>query len=357
VPDASHPQSGSRTAQKRFPATHSLLSPDALARHVEGAYDIGAVRSCSLLQHNLNDTYQVDGEFGRYILRVSQARRVIGRGWRTREEILFELDVLRHLASKGVPVAAPVARRDGTTICEVHAPEGLRQLVLFTYARGEPVSPSKQTEALARCYGQAVAALHTATDDFTSVHPRFALDLDFLLEQPLSLLEPYLAQRPADWHELRTLATALAGRLARLREHGLGRGVCHGDAQGGNAHMAADGTITFFDFDLCALGWRAYDVAVFCWGAALGRVRLGWDEQTVRRLCVAYLSGYEERRPLSPAEHEAIASLVLVRHSWYLGLEAGHWDTWGITDARRDAFFDRELAFVRAWAAEHDLLS
>jgi Ser/Thr protein kinase RdoA (MazF antagonist) len=357
VPDAARSDAHPLTAAQFFPVTHSLLSADALGRHVQAAYAIGAVRACVPLQHNLNDTYLVDATTGRYVLRVSQAERAIGYSWRTREDLLFELDVLQHLSRKGVPVATPLVQRDGACASAVQAPEGIRHLVLFTYAPGEPLTPPKQTEPLARGYGGAVAALHAATEDFSSPHPRFALDLDFLLAKPLDVVQPYLAHRPADWRSLCALGTAVTERLAPLQARGLARGVCHGDAQGGNAHRTPDGTITLFDFDVCGIGWHAYDIAVFCWGAALGRVRLGWDAQTVDRLCVAYLSGYQERRPLGLADREAIAPCVLLRQFWYLGMEAGNWETWGIGEARREAFFDRELRFMHEWATEHHLLS
>jgi Ser/Thr protein kinase RdoA (MazF antagonist) len=336
--------------------THSLLSPDALGRHVQAAYAIGEVRACTLLQHNLNDTYVVDATTGHYVLRASQAERASGYSRRTREDILFELDVLQHLSRKGVPVAAPLAQRDGAYVSAVQAAEGGRHLALFTYAPGEPVTPPTQTEPLARGYGAAMAALHVATDDFASTHSRFALDVDFLLARPLQVVEPYLAHRPDDWRSLRALGAAAAERMASLQACGLDCGVCHGDAQGGNAHVTPDGTITFFDFDVCGTGWRAYDIAVFFWGAALGRQRLGWDASTVDRLCAAYLSGYQQRRTLGPADREAIAPCVLLRQCWYLGLEAGNWDSWGISEARRGAFFDRELTFMREWAAEHQLV-
>lgn len=346
---------GPPPAAELFPVTHSVLSAEALGRYIERAYAIGEVGVCALLQHNLNDTYLVEAASGPYILRVSQAQRPNGLSWRSSEDVLFELDVLRHLARKSIPVATPLTNRDGTDVLRVQAPEGVRHLVLFTYAPGEPVSAPKQTEPLARRYGQAVGALHNATDDFESLHDRFALDVDFLLETPLTTLQPLLRHRPADWTYLRALGVGLAERLLRLQDRGLDTGVCHGDAQGGNACMATDGTLTFFDFDVCGKGWRAYDIAVFFWGAELGRVRLGWDKRTSDQLCAAYINGYQERRALRPVDHEAIAPLVHLRHYWYLGLEAANWDTWGISGAGRDAFFDRELAFMRQWSTDHPI--
>ncbi|HEV8194174.1 MAG TPA: phosphotransferase, partial [Ktedonobacterales bacterium] len=273
------------------------------------AYAIGEVRGCALLQHNLNDTYVVDTATGRYVLRVLQAKRPNRWSWRTREDMLFELDVLHHQSRGGIHVAAPLAQRDGAYISAVRAPEGDRHLVLFTYAQGEPLTPPRQTEPRARSYGSAVADLHTATDDFSSVHPRFALDLDLLLAKPLDVLHAYLAHRPADWHCLRKLGTALTARLAALQAQtlGLDSGLCHGDAHGGNAHMTPDGTITYFDFDVCGIGWRAYDIAVFFWGTALGRVRLGWDAQTVE-----WLSGVASSRSRRPRGDRAACPLPAV---------------------------------------------
>ena len=202
----------------------------------------------------------------------------------------------------------------------------------YRFGSGDPILArlyNKSTERRAR-HDEGYFALLAASDDFASSHPRFALDLDFLLTQPLTIIAPLLADRPADWRYVRSLATALTEQLDQLQASELDWGLCHGDAQGGNAHLAPDGTLTFFDFDVCGFGWRVYDIAVFCWGAALGKARLGWDAQTVDRLRAAYLSGYEAVRPLRPMEHEAIDALVLLRQYWYLGLEGGHRDSWGV---------------------------
>jgi Ser/Thr protein kinase RdoA (MazF antagonist) len=339
-----------------FPVIHSLLSAEALGRFVQAEYDIGLVSSCVLLQHNLNDTYLIEATVGRYVLRVSQARRASGLSSRTREDILFELDVLAYLFERGVAVATPLWRKDGSRVSSVQAPEGTRYLVLFTYAPGDPLTPPRQTDSIAQRYGAALAALHTASEGFSCPHQRFALNLDYLLAKPLALIRPYLDKRPANLSYLSDLAAAVTERVAVLQSRGLDYGVCHGDAQGGNAHITEDGTITFFDFDVCGMGWRAYDIAVFFWGAALGHVRLGWDVQKVERLCAAYLSGYQARRPLGRVDEEAIAVCVVLRQFWYLGLEVGNWDTWGIGESQREQFFDRELRFMREWADEHRLL-
>jgi len=58
----------------------------------------------------------------------------------------------------------------------VPAPEGTRYLALFTEAPGPEISYDHETAVTAQHYGQAVAQMHYAMDDFTSPHARFHLD-------------------------------------------------------------------------------------------------------------------------------------------------------------------------------------
>jgi Ser/Thr protein kinase RdoA (MazF antagonist) len=86
-----------------FPIIHSTLSADALLAYAQQHYDIGKLTACLLLSPGLNDTYLLRGEGQQYILRVYRA------AWRTREDILYEMDMLLHLHYKGVPVAYPLS--------------------------------------------------------------------------------------------------------------------------------------------------------------------------------------------------------------------------------------------------------
>lgn len=67
-----------------IPVIHSIPSGEALISMVL-PYPIGKPHSCKLLKRGLNDTYLVETEQGKYILRLYR------RGWRTKEEIDFEL--------------------------------------------------------------------------------------------------------------------------------------------------------------------------------------------------------------------------------------------------------------------------
>ncbi len=258
------------TRDAYFPVVHSVPDPSALVSEVLVDYDIGQVIACNFLKYGLNDTYLVRTSDNSYILRVYRF------GWRSEADIHYELDLLGHLRSQGVPVSTPIAAREGDRLRGVYTPEGERTVVLFTYAPGQRFNLEADDQR--RAYGRAVAAIHHASDAFVSSHARFHLDVAHLIDQPLSRFLPFLAHRPNDQIYMQTLAEKLRTGIASMPTAELDFGFCHGDCHGGNAHIAPDNTIvTFFDFDCGGPGWRAYDLAVFRWGCALRENAYRWE--------------------------------------------------------------------------------
>ena len=227
-----------------FPVTHSTLSTRAITTDVLPSYGLGAIIDCRFLNRGLNDTYVFKTVHGdKFILRVYRT------GWRTLSDISYEIDVLNHLSSKGIPVSKPLSQKDGRFIQTLTAPEGKRHIVLFTYAAGQEPTYEKEAEGYAFNYGKTVAKIHNGVQDFNSKHARFSLDLNHLIEVPLKSIGPMLLHRAEDWKYLQQLADKIRYQFSKLPENALEQGFCHGDFHGGNAHFADDGSITFFDFD------------------------------------------------------------------------------------------------------------
>ena len=321
-----------------FPVTHSTLAIKALMTDVLPDYDIGIPLECRLLHLGLNDTYLVKTRDGQYILRVYR------EGWRSVSEILYELDVLLFLQRGNHSVSVPLSRKDGSLIHPVTAPEGIRYVVLFTYAPGKEPTYEADDEKEAYQYGQAVAKIHTATEKFQSLHQRFVIDLAHLLDGPVTSIQPFLTHRPADWQYVQTLAERLRNRVVGLPLETLEKGFCHGDVHGGNAHLAQDNTVTFFDFDCCGWGWRAYDIAVFRWGARL--------QEKEKELWSPFLRGYRGERHISESDLQATSYFVALRHFWLLGLHTSNGRDFG-DGWLNDRYFDRAIKFFRAWETEY----
>jgi Ser/Thr protein kinase RdoA (MazF antagonist) len=322
-----------------FPATYSTLSAEALVTKVLPDYGLGDVEGCRFYSGGFNDTYVVrlvDGST--YYLRVYRTR------WRSRADVGYELDALTHLHRKGVPVARPLPCRDGSLVRELLAPEGRRHAALFVEAKGEEPSYEQDPEDKAYHYGRAVAGLHNAVDDLNSPHQRFHIDLDHLIDTPLRNIEPVLGRRVADWAYVQRFAATVRQRIVDLPVKALEQGFCHGDLQGYHHRIADDGTMTFFDFDCCGYGFRAYDVAVFRWCGRLDEQEGVWWGP--------YLRGYGEVRPLGDLDVEAVPLFVCARHIWHMGMHTQNADDWGWGQLG-DAYFDRRLGWLRALEADY----
>lgn len=327
--DSTSPQTNS------FPVTHSILSPQALRSEVESDYDVGTPLVCQLISRGLNDTYLLKTADNRYILRVYRL------GWRSLSDILYELDLLVHLDWKGVPVSTPLSRKDGSLTRALLAPEGIRQMVLFTHAKGKPIS---WDEAHSYLHGHAVGEIHKAANDFVSPHPRFPLDLEHLLERPLKSIQPFLKHRLEDWEYLRRLADQLRERITQLAADGLAWGVCHGDLYPDNAYIAEDDTVTIFDFDCGGPSWWSYDLAVFRHEGKLAKK----DDS----IWAAFFKGYIERRDVNELDLKAIPVFVTARHVWLMGMRTSNAEHFGYGWID-EGYWDRLMKFLREWVVEH----
>ncbi len=316
-----------------FPVTYSVLSADALVGELAEWYDIGAPRSCALLQRGLNATYVVYSDRKRYVARAYGAGR-------SQADIAYELDLLVHLAANAVPVCVPIPDRQGSLVRPLAAPEGVRQLVLFSYAEGTPIS--WQTPEHCRKAGRLVAQFHDAADSFESDQARVPLDLDYLIGGSIEALHRVLDDRRAIREYLGRFATNLWEGAKRACARGLDWGVCHGDLAAGNIHAFED-RLTIFDFDLAAPGWRAYDLASVQWVALNHRDEEVWDE---------FIRGYTDQRALGAADLAAVPIFHAIRHLWSLGLEARCAPALGVWRLA-DEYLDAELSFFRECERTH----
>jgi Ser/Thr protein kinase RdoA (MazF antagonist) len=313
--------------QPPFPATASILSPQALSAVILPGFGIGAVSECRFYSGGFNHTYRVRTAAGStYYLRAYR------NTWRTLDDIRCELDVLDHLKEKGFPAASPVLYQDGLPYCAVEAAEGRRYLALFTDAPGHEVSYAHEPENVARRYGQAVAHMHNCLDDFNSPFPRFRLDLDYFTRHPLQFIEPFLSARPGNWQFVQRFAERLRERILALPAGALERGFCHGDLQGYHANVSEEGRLTFFDFDCGGFGFRAYDLAVFLWCCRL--------QEAVPARWEPFLQGYRETRPIQELDLQAAPLFACARYLWHVGVHTQNSPDWGIDFLNEEYFTD-----------------
>lgn len=305
--------------EENFPAVYSLVSSDTLRDFVNQNYDVGRVTRCKLLTKGLNDTYRVDTEENRFILRVYRT------AWRSQADICYELDALDFLFQNDVTVSAPLRSMSGKFHHAIIAPEGVRYIALFTYAKGAVPSLN---ESISYQYGKVVARIHNLTDNFNSPHQRFRLDFNHLLDEPMKLIQPTMLEHGGDVTYIESWVREIKNRVPIGLLNG---GFCHGDFHDWNVHWE-EGTLTIFDFDCCGLGYRAYDLAVFLWNLKTNykdKVQENWQ---------TFMDGYTEMRSLQVIDARSIPLFVAARRIWLAGVYLANEDVYGTAIINKDFF-------------------
>lgn len=324
-----------------FPVIHSVLDPIALLHEMTAHYDLGAPISASLIRSWMNEVYALQTSRGRFILKVFR------HGWRSPEEVAYEVSLMQHLVVHDVIVAPPIRRRDGTSVGLVTAPEGSRAVVLYPWLVGRPPVPPDET--IYAQVGQVIARMHRALDSFTSDHPRPALDVSYLAKMPLRWLRPHLHTRPDDWAFLEMLVQRVQARLANLQHvGGLTWGPIHADATLDNLLITDNEQMAVYDFDQSGPGWRGYELqGVFHYAWLIERPSF-WT---------AVVDGYRSVQPLSATDIAAMPCFVVLNRLWCMGIEA-HVIAGNHGQSMRDeAYFDQRLTILRDWSAAHPELN
>lgn len=291
----------------------SFIAGDALAQVIARDYDLGPV-TCKLFSKTLrtqdNDHYRVVTEKGEnFVARVYQHGKRLER---QESDYQYELEWLHYLHQQTMPVSYPIARKDGTFLGSVLAPEGLRYFALFSLAKGQPMS-LKNEEHLYLC-GVKMAEIHLASNGFKTTSERKPMNLEFLVDKPVERMKRLWGNNRPD--ELDILVTSAADARAEFQTlldnpHSTtdSWGTIGGDFHQHSVHFDDKNHPTFFNFDLCGPGWRAYDIATFLLNTNL-------MHNPSSRYSEDFFAGYYSVRPLSNNEHEAIAPFITLRRVW-----------------------------------------
>lgn len=294
--------------------TRSFVAADALAEVINDEYNLDAAVNCKLFSKMLrtqdNDHYQVKAGDTKYVARVYQHGAHLGR---TETDYRFELDWLNFLKDKGIPVSSPLQRADGEFLGKLEAPEGTRYYALFTFAEGQPMSATDEEQLYT--VGQEMARIHVVSNNFKSQYERTPMDLEFLVDRPIEQIQKFWGNKNDEKLDLLLTSAEVAKEdlldiLENPEETEDGWGPIGGDFHNVNTHFKGDDP-TFFNFDLCGYGWRAYDIATFLLNTDL--------LHKSAKLSEAFFAGYYSVRPLSNNEHEAISPLLTIRRVWLTG--------------------------------------
>ena len=292
----------------------SFVAGPALAEFIDNEYDLGGKAEARLFSKMLrtqdNDHYKVLVGDQIYAARIYQYGNHLHR---QESDYEFELDWLNFLKEKELPVSYPIRRKNGRFLGSVEAPEGTRYVALFSFAPGQPMDIFNEEQLFTM--GATMAKIHTISNEYEAPYERRVMDLDFLVDRPIARLKRILSQKPQRADDLELLIASAKEAREELVEiinnpstTPDGWGPLGGDFHSANTYFTDDMSPTFFNFDLCGYGWRAYDIAAFLQNTDL--INLSED------LTEDFFAGYYSVRPLSNNEHSAISPFLTIRRIW-----------------------------------------
>ena len=203
-----------------------------------------------------------------------------------------------------------------------------------------------EPDKMAQRYGQAVARDAPCPRGFQQPTIRASRAISTYLDHR----DPY-GPSSRSWRIVRMIGPTCNGSRERCASDSwpflrsdLEQGFFHGDLQGYHANVAPDGTLTFYDLDCGAYGYRAYDLAVFLWCCRL--------EDAVAARWPLYLQGYRETRAIRDLDMQAVPLLVCARYLWHMGVHTQNAPDWGV-EFLNDEYWATHLKRLREAEADY----
>lgn len=264
-------------------AVYTQVSDEEIARFVS-AYDIGEVTSYSGIAEGVeNSNFLLRTTKGTFILTLYEKRVNV-------DDLPFFLNLMTHLADKGLSCPRPVKSRSGTALSTLNG----RPAAIVTFIEG--VWPRRIHPYHCQALGAALAEMHTDGADFAM---RRENSLSVASWRPL--LE---ACGPGADKVKPGLYAHLDKEIAYLEANWpkeLPRGVIHADLFPDNVFFLHEEVSGFIDFYFACTDFLAYDLAI-CVNAWCFETDGSFNVTKARQMITAY----QDVRPLSEAEVAAL---------------------------------------------------
>lgn len=298
-----------------FPVSNSTLSATHLVAFLQEKYALSPSTQCKLIRAGLNDTYLVTDKLERFVFRVYSLN------WRTRTEIVEEVNLLLKLQENDIPVSYPLADKTSNFIQEVNAPEGVRFAVLFTYAAGEKLHDySAETHFQ---IGTLMAQFHQIT--LHQKIKRVDYSAQVILKDSLKHIANFLGADTAEMKFMLDTHKELIQEFKNVDASKLRTGIVHLDIWFDNINLTKNNKATLFDFDFCGNGWLCLDIAYYI--MQLHNIEK-YDKTAYQTKIDSFLKGYESITKLSTEEKRLIPILGVSLYYFYLGVQCQRYENW-----------------------------
>ncbi|MBA6316952.1 phosphotransferase [Cellulophaga baltica] len=293
---------------RTFPVIASTISEKELGEFAKERYGLNENYDCKLFRTGMNHTYFLSDNETKYVLRV------YSHNWRSKSEIIAEIELLNLLKENNLSVSFPIQDKNRELIQEINAPEGIRYVVLFSFAEGGKIRfTDKET-----CFviGSLMAKIHNLTSN-TAID-RISYDKESLLELPYERLKEFFSEKLPEMEFIKEI-----GKFFQKTDfENAQKGVVHMDIWYDNMAVTDEKEITFYDFDFCGNGIQILDVGYFC----KHLFHIETDKKEYELKMKHFLEGYQSIRLLSDNELKLIPKAGLAVFVFYLGIQAQRFD-------------------------------
>lgn len=324
-----------------FPTQYSLLSARALKDALEKAYGLKDL-TCSLLIHNVSDTYLVENQEAKYVFKIYR------NAHRKLEEIKAEVELLLHFHLQGAPVSYPIKDLRAEFVQSFNAAEGTRHGVLFSFAYGEV--QQDMTDNQLKVVGTQLALLHNLSSMVELSYPRQEYTVDTLLLHPLSAIKPAFKDLETEYAYLEKTVAVVADHIGQMDLAGFSYGYCHYDLLPKNFHFEANDSLTFFDFDFAGKGYLANDLGSLYAHFFLHRLAGKVTKEESERAFAVVVAAYRKVRRLTDAEMAAIPYFGFAWWMFYFKFHHDNFEDWS-NFFYGPRFIKERVGLIKQWVA------
>jgi homoserine kinase type II len=253
------------------------------------ALDLGNLQSIKACAGGIENTnYFVDTDAGQYVLTLFERLRF--------EQLPFYLHLMKHLATRGVPVPDPAPDKTGAI---VHSLKGKPAAVVNKLRGSSQLQPGLQHCAKV---GAMLARMHLAGQDFNLRQPNLRGLAWWNATTPSVLPHITPEQRSLLLSEL-----AYQNHMAESSSYkALSTGVVHADLFRDNVMFEGDELTGFFDFYFAGCDTFLFDISVclndWCIDLATGQHNAARAD--------AFLAAYQTVRPLTAHERALLPAMA-----------------------------------------------
>lgn len=319
-----------------FPVLASAISEKELGDFIKERYGLHKDYVCKLFRTGMNHTYILSYNESKYALRV------YSHNWRSKSEIIAELGLLTLLHQNDLSVSFPIQDINSELIQEINAPEGIRYVVLFSFAKGGKIRFIDNDTCFT--IGSLMAKIHHLTSN-TTIN-RMHYDKKSLVELPYDRLKEFFSEDLTEMKYIKEIGTWFQETDFENSQIG----VVHMDIWYDNMAITDENDITIYDFDFCGNGVQILDVGYFC--KQLFHIETDKNNYELKKK--HFLEGYQNIRRLSDSELKLIPKAGLAVFVFYLGVQAQRFD-WSNIFLSENYFKMFYVERLKSWIAYNNI--